>query len=103
MLYEGITDKCGDDEGCGLSFGALIVQGFATSIDALSVGFDIEEYTLLPALVSSLIIAAVTFVICYAGVIIGKKVGTRLAGKAGIFGGIILILIGLEIFITDVF
>ncbi len=103
MLYEGITDKCDGSEGCGLSFSALIVQGIATSIDALSVGLDIGEYTLLPALVSSVIIATVTFMICFAGVIIGKKVGTRLAGKAGIFGGIILILIGLEIFITDVF
>lgn len=103
MLYEGITDKCENNEDCSLSLGALVVQGIATSIDALSVGLDIEEYTLLPALISAVIIAAVTFVICFIGVIIGKKVGMKLAGKAGIFGGVILILIGLEIFISGVF
>ena len=77
------------------------MQGVATSIDALSVGFTIAEYNWVMALVSSLIIAAVTFVICLLGLYIGKKAGTKLAGKAGIFGGIILILIGLEIFITS--
>jgi putative Mn2+ efflux pump MntP len=46
-------------------------------------------------------IALVTFVICLGGIIIGKKVGTKLAGKTGIFGGVILIFIGLEIFITS--
>ena len=34
-----------------------------------------------------------------AGVIIGKKAGTKLAGKAGILGGVILIAIGLKIFV----
>ena len=70
-------------------------------LSALSVGFTIAEYNWLMALVSSLIIAVVTFGICFAGLYIGKKAGTRLAGKAGIFGGAILILIGLEIFITS--
>ena len=48
-------------------------------------------------------ICAVTFVICFAGLYIGKKAGTKLAGKAGILGGVILIAIGLEIFITSFF
>lgn len=104
MLYEGITAKYdADDECAALSLAALLVQGIATSIDALSVGLDIEEYAFLPALISSLIISVVTFIICCFGVKIGKTVGTRLADKAGVFGGIILILIGLEIFITGVF
>ena len=102
MLWEGIKGgdaDCESKPGVGLS--ALLVQGVATSIDALSVGFTIAEYNWLMALVSAVIIAAVTFVICFAGLYIGKKAGTKLAGKAGIFGGIILILIGLEIFITS--
>lgn len=65
-----------------------MIQGVATSIDALSVGFTIADYNLLMAIICSLIIAVVTFVICVAGLIIGKKVGTKLAGKANIFGGI---------------
>lgn len=101
MLYEGITNKESCEEKPSVGFAALLVQGIATSIDALSVGFTIAEYNWIMALVSSLIIAAVTFAICMAGLYIGKKAGTKLAGKAGIFGGAILILIGLEIFITS--
>ena len=101
MLYEGIKGGCDCEEKPSVGLAALLVQGIATSIDALSVGFTIAEYDWLMALVSSLIIAVVTFIICLAGIYIGKKAGTRLAGKAAIFGGAILILIGLEIFITS--
>lgn len=103
MLLEGIQNK--DEDACAagaVTFGALLVQGVATSIDALSVGFTIAEYGWLMALVCALIIAAVTFVICMGGLLIGRKFGTRLAGKASILGGVILILIGLEIFLTGV-
>lgn len=106
MLYEGITTKCGEegDVDCRrVTFGALIVQGIATSIDALSVGFTIAEYGFLEALLAAALIAGVTFVICYGGILIGRRVGTCLAGKAGILGGAILIFIGLEIFITSWF
>ncbi len=103
MLLEGIA--CGECEECRkqLTFGALLVQGIATSIDALSVGFTIADYDLPAALIAAALIAVVTFVICFAGIAIGKKVGTRLAGKAGIFGGVILILIGIEILVTSFF
>lgn len=102
MLIEGIKNKDGEpEESIGLGIGALIIQGVATSIDALSVGFTISEYELLSALLASFIIAAVTFIICLCGVIIGKKAGTHLSGKAGILGGAILIFIGLEIFISS--
>ena len=104
MLLEGIRNKEEEEEDeSGLGFKLLMVQGIATSIDALSVGFTISEYGFLMALVSALIIAAVTFVICMAGIVIGKKFGTKLANKASILGGVILIIIGLEIFITGVF
>lgn len=105
MLYEGIKnkDEQNDEKNAGVGFSALLVQGLATSIDALSVGFTIAEYNFVMALVSVLIIGAVTFAVCYAGVLLGKKFGTRLAGKAGILGGIILIIIGIEIFITGIF
>ena len=83
-----------------LGLGTLLVQGIATAIDALSVGFTIADYNFLPALVECLIIGIVTFVICLGGLSIGKKVGDRLSGKAGILGGVILIAIGLEIFIS---
>ena len=74
----------------------------ATSIDALSVGFTIAEYDLVFALAESVIIGIVTFGICMAGITLGEKIGTKLSGKATIFGGIILILIGIEIFVTGI-
>lgn len=103
MLVEGIKNKNGENEKTKVGIAALFVQGVATSIDALSVGFTIAEYGLLMAVVCALIIAVVTFVISMAGLIIGKKFGTKFANKATIFGGVILIIIGIEIFITGVF
>ena len=103
MLIEGIKGEECDAEHSKLTFSALIVQGIATSIDALSVGFTIASYNLIQALLACVLIGVVTFFICYAGICIGKKAGTKLAGKAGIFGGAILIFIGLEIFITSFF
>ena len=103
MLYEGIKNEDSEEEKPAVGFWALIVQGIATSIDALSVGFTISEYSFLHALVSCLIIGAITFAICAAGVVIGKKFGMSLAGKASIFGGAILIVIGIWIFVKGVF
>lgn len=102
MLLEGI--KGGDgEEAVGVGLLALIVQGVATSIDALSVGFTIAEYVLVMAIACAAIIAVVTFAICMAGLYIGRRFGTKFSNKATIFGGVILIIIGLEIFITGVF
>lgn len=103
MLIEGLKKDEEEEECKAVGISALLVQGVATSIDALSVGFTIAEYGLVMAIVCAAIIAVVTFFICLAGIIIGKKFGTKLANKASIFGGVILILIGLEIFITGVF
>ena len=99
MLYEGIKNKKDSEEGA-VGFKALLVQGVATSIDALSVGFTVSDYNLPEALLACLLIGVVTFFICLAGLFIGKKAGTKLAGKAGILGGVILIFIGLKILIT---
>ena len=98
MILEGVRNEEAE-EAPALTKGTLLVQGIATSIDALSVGFTIEDYGAATALTCSLIIAAVTFVICAAGVKIGKRFGTILSGKASILGGCILIGIGIEILI----
>ena len=100
MLFEGIKNNESDEEQAAVGFWGLMVQGVATSIDALSVGFTISDYNWQEALVSCLIIGVITFFICFGGLEIGKRFGTKLAGKASILGGAILILIGLEIFIT---
>ena len=103
MLLEGIRGGDEAEELHAVGFMGLMVQGVATSIDALSVGFTIVDYDFFMALLASVIIAAVTFVICFGGLEIGKRVGTKLAGKASMLGGVILIFIGLEIFVTGVF
>ena len=104
-MLKDCLSGCGEDEECDGDVGVkeLIVQGIATSIDALSVGFTIAEYNFVMALVCALLIALVTFFICFGGIAIGKKFGTKLAGKAGILGGVILIFIGIEIFVTSMF
>ena len=102
MLMEGIRKKDDETHKSEVGMTALFVQGVATSIDALSVGFTIAGYGLVMAVVCVLIIAAVTFVICMAGLTIGKKFGTRFSNRAAILGGLILIVIGLEIFIAGV-
>lgn len=103
MLFEGIKNKDEEAPHAAVGFGALMLQGVATSIDALSVGFTISEYTPMGAFLSCAIIAAVTFLICMVGIFLGKKFGTRLKNKASILGGSILIFIGIEIFVTGIF
>ena len=103
MLIEGFKNKSEPCACTAVCFGALLLQGIATSIDALSVGFTIADYDLHAAILAVALIAAVTFAICLLGLLIGRQVGTKISGKAGILGGVILIFIGLEIFITSWF
>lgn len=102
MLIEGIKGEDEENSVGELSISALMVQGVATSIDALSVGFTIADYNFFMALLCAIIIAIVTLIICMVGIILGKKFGTKFANKATVFGGLILIGIGIEIFITGI-
>ncbi|WP_163426980.1 manganese efflux pump MntP family protein [Eubacterium pyruvativorans] len=106
MLWTGVRHRAGAEAEAeaagGLSALTLLMQGIATSIDALSVGFTISKYDGSTAFSASVIIAAVTFAVCMAGLYLGKKIGTRLSDKASMLGGIILIAIGLEIFIRGI-
>lgn len=103
MIFGGIKHEENCEEIQKLTPTALFLQGVATSIDALSVGFTIADYDAAAALAASLIIAAVTFAICAFGLKAGKKVGMKFSDKAEILGGAILIFIGLEIFVTGIF
>ena len=108
MIVEAILEKkngrkTDEEQVTKLTFKTLIVQGIATSIDALSVGFTIADYSLKRAFAASLIIGVVTLVICLIGLIFGRKIGEKISGTATIIGGIILIVIGIEIFVKGVF
>lgn len=85
-----------------LGLTTLLLQGVATSIDALSVGFTISGYGAAKAFIASLLIAVTTLVVCLVGLRFGKKFGDKLADKATMLGGVILILIGIEIFVTGI-
>ncbi len=102
MIHEGIRSYQAEEIlEQKLTVTGLLVQGIATSIDALSVGFTIAEYSLMESLISCIIIGVVTFLLCLVGLKLGKKIGQVIAGRANIIGGLILIGIGMEILIRS--
>lgn len=104
MLIEGIMilrGKSVEEEDQKLGRGTLIIQGIATSIDALSVGFTISEYGFVSALIAALMIGVITFLLCRIALMLGVKVGTKLNRYASLAGGIILIGIGTEILLSN--
>lgn len=101
MIVECLRGSDEEEARC-LTVPMLLLQGIATAIDALSVGFTIAGYELADALLASLIIGAVTFVICSAGLWIGRRFGSVFR-HAEVVGGIILICIGIEIFVKNLF
>ena len=110
MIFDGIKELIADKKGeteelpeFKLSFGKLLIQAIATSIDALIVGVSFAALPDVNIWTAVLLIGAVTFAISLAGVFSGKKFGQLLGSKAEIFGGIILVGIGLKVFIEHVF
>ena len=99
MIYDAVK---GEEEGVSLiGFKVLTLLAVATSIDALAVGISyglIGEAILLP----SIIIGVVAFAFSFAGVLAGHKLSDVLGSKMEIFGGIVLILIGLK-FLAEIF
>ncbi|MDE7162432.1 MAG: manganese efflux pump MntP family protein [Anaeroplasmataceae bacterium] len=104
MIYENIKSRKHPEEEKAtlkkLGLIALHIQGVATSIDALSVGFTIAEYNVLNAIIACSIIGVVTLGFCIVGLFFGKKISSKFSSYAELIGGIILIGIGLEIFIS---
>ena len=95
MIVEAIKDD-DNDNSTYLDNKELIILSIATSIDALAVGvtFAFLNIDIIPICVS---IGVITFLVCFIGVLIGKKIGSVFKNYAQIIGGIILILIGLYI------
>jgi len=100
MIIEALSGD--EDTSPALNITAIIIQGIATSIDALSVGFTIANYDFLKANIECLIIGVVTTIVCIFGTWVGKKIGTKFNKSASIIGGIILIAIGVLIFVEGV-
>lgn len=103
MIVESIKETKQKEEEkqceCRLSWGEMITQSFATSIDAMAVGITLAIVVNLPIYVSAPVIAVVTYLLCLLGVGIASKLGKFLKNKAGIVGGAILVAIGTKILI----
>ena len=97
MLYEGIKNKGADDEKPGVGFKGLLVQGVATSIDALAVGISLAMAGDVNIAAAVLLIGLFTCGFCTLGVKIGNVFGSRFEKKAQMAGGFILILLGTNI------
>ena len=100
MLAEGLSRKEQERAEAEVGMGSLLVQGLATSIDALSAGLTMAELEVFPALLEAGVIGMVTFGICLAGVQIGRKAGDKLSDKASVLGGVILLAIGLRMLLS---
>lgn len=100
MIYEALHGDDGEEtagDGDVLDIKELFILSIATSIDALAVGIT---FALLPDTniwASITVIAAVTFVLSLIGVIIGNRFGVKYKSRAELFGGLILVLMGLKI------
>ncbi len=103
MIFDVIHDSS-DDDMANEKFDIknLLMLSLATSIDALAVGVTFAFLKDGNILLSAGTIAAITFVVSFCGIIIGNFFGSKLKNKAQIFGGVILILIGLKILIEHI-
>ncbi len=104
MLWESIKELRYPQTECKtvtFTFRLVLVQAVATSIDALAVGVSFAALN-INIVIAALFIAIVTFVCSFIAIFFGKRFGGLLGNKAEIFGGIILIGIGVKIFIEHV-
>ena len=94
MIRESLEDE--DESADSFSFSEVTLLAIATSIDALAVGLT---YALLneSIIIPSIIIGIVAFIFSIIGILLGKKIGDYFGGRFQILGGVILILIGIQI------
>ncbi len=98
MIYESFNTGI-EDELKNITHQVMLVLAIATSIDAMAAGFALNLLN-VNVLFSCLAIGVITFIFSYLGVLVGEKSGTKLENKAELFGGVVLILIGLKILLV---
>ncbi len=98
MIYEGLQESFEEDIKA-ITHKMMLILAIATSIDAMAAGFSLTLLN-VNAYLACLIIGTTTFAFSWAGVTIGRYSGTWLESRAEIFGGIVLILIGIKILIS---
>jgi putative Mn2+ efflux pump MntP len=97
MIYEGLHENIEEDI-AAITNKMMLILAIATSIDAMAAGFSLTLLDIDPYL-ACLIIGVTTFAFSWVGVLIGKHGGTWLESKAEIFGGVVLILVGIKILV----
>jgi putative Mn2+ efflux pump MntP len=98
MIYEGLHEGIEEDI-AAITNKMMLLLAIATSIDAMAAGFSLTLLN-INAWLACLIIGVTTFAFSWAGVQIGKNSGTWLESKAEIFGGVVLILIGIKMLVV---
>jgi putative Mn2+ efflux pump MntP len=102
MIYESVSNKDEEEaKSCDITHRKLFVQAVATSIDALAAGISIAAL-LVNMYEATALIFLTTFIISLISVYLGKKFGLLLSKKAELLGGLILLGIGLNIFISHI-
>ncbi len=101
LMFEGLYPD-GDESPARLTLPLLLLQGFATSIDALAAGISFAAFPDFPLIPAIALIIIVTMLLSSAGMRIGQHFGTWFAGKAQVLGGLLLIGIGAKIFIAHI-
>lgn len=101
VIEEKRSQKCGckcecENESADLSAKTMLVMAIATSIDALAVGISLAMAN-ANIFVAAILIGAITFALSATGVKLGSVFGARFKSKAEIFGGVVLILLGVKI------
>lgn len=97
MIYEGLQEGIEEDIEA-VTNKMMLILAIATSIDAMAAGFSLTLLN-VNAYLACLIIGMMTFAFSWAGVQIGKNSGTWLESRAEIFGGTVLILMGIKILV----
>lgn len=98
MIRDAIINQNYDEKNDDISIKTMLILAIATSIDALAVGITFSFFKINIIMAIS-IIGIVTFILSYIGVKVGTRFGDKFERKSEIFGGIILILIGIKIVI----
>jgi putative Mn2+ efflux pump MntP len=96
MIKEAGQNSCAKESTMSVTFRNVIVLAFATSLDALAVGFSIQS-TGGSAWFLAIAAGIVTFVLPIAGALGGKALGSKVGQRAEYLGGAVLFLIAIKI------
>ena len=95
MIYESFSEGIEEDI-AKITHKVMLILAIATSIDAMAAGFSLTILNVNP-FIACFVIGLTTLIFSSTGVFVGSKSGTWLESKAELFGGIVLVLIGLKI------